>query len=77
MENKKDWGKSAQGMRAPKQYIHRILCHGKRGLENSIDDMKWGAHILDIFSTLFLVLDFYFLDFCGAKPICHQAINKP
>jgi hypothetical protein len=46
----KNGGKSDQGWIAPKQYIRRILCHGKFGPENSIYDMKWGAHTSGSFS---------------------------
>jgi hypothetical protein len=51
-------------MNTPKQYNYRILCHRKFGLENSIYDMKWGAHTLGTF----LLLDFKILDFYRSIP---------
>jgi hypothetical protein len=58
MESKERWGKSAQGMSVPKQYLYRILYHGKFGLGYSIYDMECGAHTLDTFSQFLLLLDF-------------------
>jgi hypothetical protein len=43
-------------------YIHRILCHGKFGRENSIYEMRWGA---DYFANFILLLDDKILDFYG------------
>jgi hypothetical protein len=50
-----------------KQYVYIILCHGKFGRDNSIYDMKWGAHTLGIFSSFvftfrLLVLIFLWLE---------------
>jgi hypothetical protein len=63
MESKKDYFLGGWGMDAPGAYerpktIHlhicKILCHGGFGQENSIYDMKWGAHIYwNYFPTLF------------------------
>jgi hypothetical protein len=63
MESKKDLGKSAQGMSAPKQYIH-TLCLVKFVWKNSNFDMNWGAHTLGHISPTFFtfrLLDFRFL----------------
>jgi hypothetical protein len=59
MESKKEWGKSAEGMGVSKQYMHRILCHGKFGRDHSI--------ILFYFSFYFL--DLQFLDFYERDPL--------
>jgi hypothetical protein len=52
-------------MSDPKLYKYcRILCHGKVGQENSIDDMNWAAHTLGTFSPFvftFRLLVFRFL----------------
>jgi hypothetical protein len=61
---KKNGGKSDQGLSAPKQYIYRILCHGKLGQENLIYDVMWGALIPwalfnHLFFRLLAFLDFY------------------
>jgi hypothetical protein len=54
----KKWGKSAQGISAPKQNICRILCHGKSMQENSINDLKLVAPTLGTFSPFIRLLDF-------------------
>jgi hypothetical protein len=54
-------GEQVSTVGAPqKQYIYmlKILCHGKFERENSIYDMKRGAHILGTFSPFVLLLDF-------------------
>jgi hypothetical protein len=50
--------KSAQDRSTSNNTFYRILCHGKFGQENSIYDMKWGAHTFDTFTPFVFAFDF-------------------
>jgi hypothetical protein len=58
MESKNEEKVPKAGATQNNTYIHSMLCHGKIGQENSINDISWALIPWALFHHLFLLLDF-------------------